>query len=146
MYKNRGKREVGRRVVTGILLLAVILGGESGMAADEPKQAALVVQFGDGRVETRCITFEEDEIRGTDLLDRSGLEMVVDVSSGLGVTVCQIEGQGCAYPTEHCFCQCMGGGECAYWNYFFRETGEGPWSYSALGAALRKIGDGSVEA
>jgi len=40
----------------------------------------------------------------------------------------------------------MGGGECAYWNYFYREPGETEWIYSALGAVLRKVQPGSVEA
>jgi hypothetical protein len=53
---------------------------------------------------------------------------------------------GCVYPTEPCFCQCMGGGECAYWNYFYRDPGDTEWIYSALGAVLREVRPGSVEA
>jgi hypothetical protein len=115
--------------------------------ADEPSQAGLVVQFDDGRVETRCVAFAEKEITGADLLlAYSGYDIIVDVSSGMGITVCQIEAQGCSYPAEHCFCQCMGGGDCAYWNYFYREPGSSEWTYSALGAVLRKVQHGSVEA
>lgn len=115
--------------------------------ADEPSQAGLVVQFGDGRVETLCVSFAEKEITGADLLlAYSGFDTIVDASSGMGITVCQIEAQGCPYPTQHCFCQCMGGGECAYWNYFYREPGSVEWTYSALGAVLRKVQHGSLEA
>jgi hypothetical protein len=114
-------------------------------AADEPNQAGLVVQFEDGRVETRCVSFEGDQITGADLLALSGLDAIVDPSSGMGVTVCQIQGEGCPYPAEPCFCQCMGGGDCAYWNYFFRDVGEANWTYSALGAAIHKTKPGSVE-
>lgn len=113
--------------------------------ADEPNRAGLVVQFGDGQIETRCLTLESDEISGADLLIRSGLDLVVDASSGMGITVCQIEGEGCTYPAEPCFCQCMGGGECAYWNYFYRDPGADGWTYSPLGAILRKVKPGSVE-
>jgi hypothetical protein len=109
-------------------------------------RAGLVIQFDDGRAETRCVTFEGDEIRGADLLAQADLEAIVDVSSGMGVTVCQIAGEGCAYPAEPCFCQCMGGGECSYWNYFYLEPGEREWTYSALGAAMRQVTPGSVEA
>jgi hypothetical protein len=63
----------------------------------------------------------------------------------MGITVCQIEGEGCAYPSEACFCHCMGG-DCAYWNYFYRDPGQAEWTYSALGAVLRKVSPGSVEA
>ena len=130
-----------------LLLLLATFGLPGATMADEPNQAGLVVDFGDGRVETRCISFDEDEITGADLLlTYSGFEMVIDASSGMGITVCQLEGEGCAYPSEHCFCQCMGGGACAYWNYFYREPGSSEWTYSALGAVLRKVRHGSVEA
>ena len=131
----------------GFLVLLAAIGLPGVAAADEPSQAGLVVQFGDGRVETRCVTFEEKQITGADLLlTYSGFEAIVDASSGMGITVCQFEGEGCAYPSEPCFCQCMGGGECAYWNYFYREPGTSEWTYSALGAVLRKVQHGSVEA
>ena len=130
-----------------LLFLVATLGLPGATMADEPNQAGLIIEFGDGHVETRCIPFDEEEITGADLLlTYSGLDMVIDASSGMGITVCQLEGEGCAYPSEHCFCQCMGGGECAYWNYFYREPGSSEWTYSALGAVLRKVRHGSVEA
>ena len=130
-----------------LLFLLAALGLPGATFADEPSQAGLVVQFGDGHVETRCVAFQEEEITGADLLlIHSGFDTIVDASSGMGITVCQLETEGCAYPSEACFCQCMGGGECAYWNYFYREPGSSAWSYSALGAVLRKVRHGSVEA
>ena len=129
-----------------LLFLLAVLVMPAATFADEPRQAGLVIQFGDGHIETRCVSFEE-EITGADLLlTYSGFDTVVDVSSGLGISVCQIETEGCLYPTQHCFCQCMGGGDCAYWNYFYREPGSDQWTYSALGAVLRKVQHGSVEA
>ena len=136
-----------RRFLGGLVFLLAALGLPGATVADEPSQAGLIVEFGDGRVETQCITFEEEEITGADLLlAYSGLDVVVDASSGMGITVCQLESEGCAYPSEPCFCQCMGGGACAYWNYFYREPGSSEWTYSALGAVLRKVRHGSVEA
>ena len=130
-----------------LLFLLATVGLRGAAVADESSQAGLVVQFADGRVETRCVTFEEEEITGADLLlTYSGLEAIIDASSGMGITVCQLEGEGCAHPSEACFCQCMGGGDCAYWNYFYREPGSSEWTYSALGAVLRKVRHGSVEA
>jgi hypothetical protein len=137
-------RTVGLLALSLLLLAALSLPNLA--AAEELNQAGLVVQFGDGRTETRCVAFEESEITGAELLTRSGLDLSVDASSGMGITVCQIEGRGCAYPAEPCFCHCSGGGECAYWNYFFRDPGASGWSYSALGAILRKAKPGSVEA
>jgi len=138
------QRSVLRWVLLAVLVAATGLPGA--ILADEPKRAGLLVQFDDGRVETRCVEFETDEISGADLLTRSGLEAVVDVSTGLGITVCKIEELGCDYPAEHCFCQCMSGADCGYWNYFTRDPGETQWTYSALGAVLHKSQPGSVEA
>ena len=114
--------------------------------ANEPQQAGLVVQFEGGRVETYCLAFDGDQIAGDDLLDLSGLELVIDPSSGMGITVCKIEELGCDYPAERCFCQCMGGEPCAYWNYFYRDPGAEEWVYSPLGAVLRQVRPGAVEA
>jgi hypothetical protein len=100
----------------------------------------------EGRVETRCVTLERDGISGAELLARSGLSAVVDPASGMGLIVCQIEEVGCAHPAEPCFCQCMGGGECIYWNYFFKDPGQAEWTYSGLGAAMHQVNAGSVDA
>ena len=128
-----------------VLWLAMVI-LPSGAAAGETNRVGLVILFGDGRVESQCVAFEQEEITGADLLAHSGLDMIIDASRGMGITVCSIEGVGCMYPTDPCFCQCMGGGECAYWNYFYRDPGETDWTYSALGAVLRKVRPGSVEA
>ena len=111
-----------------------------------PNRAGLVIQFENGRIESRCLTFAEAEISGIDLLLSSGLEVVLDSSRGMGVAVCQIEGVGCAYPAQTCFCQCMGSGLCRYWNYYYRDPGQSTWTYSALGATLRTVRPGAEEA
>jgi hypothetical protein len=115
------------------------------VSAQEANQAGLVIQYGEGQIETLCITFDEDEITGDELLARSGLDLVLDASRSMGVTLCRVEELGCDYPAEHCFCQCMGGGDCNYWNYFYRDVGADAWTYSALGTRLRKIQHGAVE-
>ena len=114
--------------------------------AGEPNRAGLVVLYGDGRVEARCVPFEQESISGADLLAKSGLDVAIDASSGLGITVCRIEGQGCNYPAERCFCQCSGSGSCAYWNYFYRDPDQLGWAYAALGALRHQARPGSVEA
>lgn len=138
-------QRVARRAAWQFLLLIAAMW--PGLAfAQEPSQAGLVIQFDGDRVQSYCITFEGDEISGSDLLSRAGLDLIVDSSTGMGITVCQIADLGCAYPGEHCFCQCRGGGECAYWNYVYRDPGESRWVYSALGAVMRHVKPGSVEA
>ncbi len=110
--------------------------------AQEPHRAGLVVQFGDGTVLTRCITFTEDEISGEELLRRSGLRVLFDYMTGLGTRVCQIEDEGCEVPNEDCWCQCQST-PCFYWNYFY--VAEGRWRYSNVGCGARKVRDGDIE-
>jgi hypothetical protein len=153
------KARAGRSLLTrtwGRLLAIAVLAALAGLSGIEPGRAAiaqpesgrsgLVVRYEDGRVETRCVELQAAEVTGADLLAQSGMDTIVDASSGLGITVCRIEGQGCDYPAQPCFCQCSGTGPCAYWNYFYRDAAESEWTYAPLGALLRKVKDGSVDA
>lgn len=144
-FPAEGKRAL-MQVCQGWLVLTLALLRPGLVGADEPNRAGLIVQFADGQTETLCVEFEGEEITGADLLVRSGLEAVVDPSSGLGIIVCRLEGQGCDYPAEACFCQCSGSGPCAYWNYFYREPGQDSWTYAALGALRHQVRSGSVDA
>lgn len=114
--------------------------------ADDPNRAALVIQYSDEHLDTRCLDLDDGQTTGADLLLFSGLEVVMDTVSSMGVTVCQIQEVGCTYPTEPCFCQCMGGSGCVYWNYYYRDPGSQEWTYSPLGALSRKVHPGSAEA
>ena len=128
----------------GLLLAVALL--SIPVRADEPAGVGLVIQMESGEVVTRCIESEDNELSGADVLIHSGLDVVLDTGSGMGVIVCQIQGEGCAFPGEPCFCDCMGGDECTYWNYFYRDPGGSEWVYSVFGAAGRHVKPGSVEA
>lgn len=143
------------RIVRCLLLLGALLTGlvagsapRRAMATpaagqDGPYHAALVVQFADKTVETRCVAFSEPTITGADLLARSGLRTVLDYNAGLGGAVCSINNQGCAFPRESCFCRCQGA-ECEYWAYYAWENDA--WRYSSVGASNRQVADGALEA
>lgn len=134
-------------MLRGLAILLLGIMSLPGLAlANGPNQVGLVIQFDGERVETFCLDFQQDEIKGADLLLLSDLDVVMDTAGNMGVTICQIEELGCVFPAEHCFCQCMDGDDCAYWNYYYRDAGETDWIYSPLGAALRKVKPGSVEA
>jgi hypothetical protein len=103
-----------------------------------------VVVHGDGSIETACVEFAGTEIRGYELLQLSESEEIVDASNSMGVLVCSIDGQGCAFPEEDCLCQCRGIGACTYWAYFTRAPGE-EWVYSPLGASAQPVRSGDLE-
>ncbi len=109
------------------------------LTAQGSNQAALVVRFGDDSVQTRCVTFDEPQISGYELLLRSGLPIIADVQ-GMGALVCSIDGTGC--PAHDCLCQCRGS-SCVYWSYWHQV--DGTWQYSSAGASIYPVRHGSVE-
>jgi len=115
---------------------------QSSAGAQTAHHAGLVIVFGDDRVETLCIEFTEDEIRGAELLRRSGLPVVLSGFGGLGSGVCRIDDVGCSDPAD-CFCQCRGA-ECSYWAYYALE--DGAWEYLPVGASQRRLHDGDADA
>lgn len=136
------------RGVRAVLVFGALLGGFLSPpslqgAAEGPQRAALVVVFGEGQIEARCVEFAEAQVSGTDLLRRSGLAVVLSETKGLGAAVCAVEGVGCQFPAEDCFCRCRGA-ECRYWTYWRWEGGK--WVYSGLGASSRLLGDGDMDA
>ncbi len=122
--------------------MGLFLAGIIRVRAETPHRAGLVVQHGDGSVQTQCITFPEDSISGLDVLQRSGFDLNVDAGNSMGATICRLDNEGCSFPQEDCFCQCTGS-DCVYWSYWRQENGE--WVYSNLGASNTKIHDGDVE-
>lgn len=102
-------------------------------------RAGLVVDYGDGRVFTACVTFTETHITGLDLLERAGLPLVTD-----GGAVCRIGDTGCPAGAP-CFCACMSPPPCLYWRYWTQEPGAITWTFSAVGAAGRRLQDGAVD-
>ncbi len=130
---------------TIFFMLLLVLGLTSAPGAQAqgtpPHRAGLVIRIGDGTVQTRCVSFSEPSISGADLLTRSGLPIVLDVSSSIGAGVCKIGPLGCNRG-QSCFCQCEGS-TCAYWQYFHMQNGS--WKYSNVGAAVYQVTDGAVD-
>jgi hypothetical protein len=107
-------------------------------AAQTESRAALIVQFGDGSYTTRCVSFAGDSVAGLELLMRSGLRVAL-----WGGAVCEIQGEGCSFPAEPCFCECQGP-SCQYWSYWhWQDTG---WTYSQVGSGDYRVHDGDFEA
>jgi hypothetical protein len=123
-------------LVTLTLAVAAVAQAQGG-----ERRAGLVVQYGDGSVATACVRFAEEELTGLQLLERSGLPIVVQ-SGGIGAAVCKIGPDGCDYPAESCFCK-RDGARSIYWAYY--SLSGGSWSYSNLGVASTRVRDGEVQ-
>ena len=107
-----------------------------GPTAGTPNRAGLVVRFGDGSVQIRCVVFTEDRIGGDELLLHAGVRPVF----GPAQEVCAIGGQGC--PADDCFCQCPFP-DCQYWGYYHLE--KDGWRYADAGAGFYEVSNGAVE-
>lgn len=114
-------------------------------AGEDVNQAGLVIQHGNGQITTACVAFSEASISGEELLLRSGLEYSIDAGNPMGTLVCSLDGEGCDFPAQDCFCRCRGAGGCRYWAYF-NQTDSGEWRYSPLGASVRNLEHGDMDA
>jgi hypothetical protein len=104
----------------------------------QQQRATLIIQFSDESHITHCVSFGPDGITGLDLLRRAGLEVAT-----WGTAVCRIEGTGCDYPRERCFCQCLSP-PCRFWSYWLWQDGR--WVYSQIGAGQHQVRDGDAQA
>lgn len=127
-----------------VIWLALWSGPGLGAAsADGPIRVGLYIQYADGSSFTQCVELDRLEATGLDVLRAADLDLVFETGGSLGTAICKIEGTGCDYPAQDCFCQCPGN-PCSYWTYWYIE--EGAWRASPLGASARSVGDGDVEA
>jgi hypothetical protein len=108
-------------------------------------RAGLVVQFGDGRVETACVELGADgTATGLEVLLASGLDVQATDNQSNRAAVCKIEEDGCNRPGNTCFCQCNQSEEtCNYWAYFHLENGN--WQYGGITPSSYTVQPGAVE-
>jgi len=136
---------------TAVLLLALAAALLTGCAPVSPTEAppagraALIVVGSGGDPRQACVTLEGGETTGRELLEGSGLPVVLDDRNAMGALVCSIDSLGCDDPAEPCFCQCEQLGNCTYWAYFVR-TPPGDWTYSAQGVSAQPVRPGEVHA
>ncbi len=133
------------KIMLLLAFLLLALGWQSSRA-QEINRAGLVVRFGDGSVVTACVQFTAESVSGADIIRFSGMDVIVDPSSGFGEAVCKISAginsDGCDYPLDDCFCQCQGV-DCVYWAYYHLK--DNAWEYSGRGASNYQVRNGDVE-
>lgn len=145
MMAKRGQALVIVFLTTLLIGATLVLGTVTLYArgtAERVKHAGVVVQFGSGQVENKCVEFNEGSLSGLELLDRAGFDTKVDAGNAMGVAVCKIGKDGCNFPTKPCFCQCQGE-SCTYWSYW--RMVDGAWQYQANGASNTANHNGDLE-
>lgn len=133
MQSKKLWRIVGWAGLLGLLLALPVLA-----APAESHRAGVVIDYGDGRVNTYCVIFTEPTLTGYELLQRTGVE-ITSVFEANGVAVCRLGGSagaGCA--ASNCFCQ----SPLKYWSYWNQQGGT--WVYSNVGASSAQVSAGTV--
>lgn len=120
-----------------LLTLAVPPPATPSAVASRQHRAGLIVQTGEGEAITQCISFEEEQISGLALLERSGIPFAAVNDEGYGAFICGIAGTGC--PAERCLCAYPP----RYWQYWLLEP-DG-WRVSPVGASGRVVRNGDVD-
>lgn len=120
-----------------VALLLLTLAVPPSAAASRQYQAGLIVQTGESEAITQCISFEEEQISGLALLERSGIPFAAVNDKRYGAFICGIAGTGC--PAERCLCAYPP----RYWQYWLLEP-DG-WRVSPVGASGRVVRNGDVD-
>jgi hypothetical protein len=113
--------------------------------AQEASAAGLIVNYGDGRVSYVVVPFEEEQINGVELLERSGIDVVTVGFGGMGDAVCQIDDTGCS--VDDCrsrMCQ-TSDRESPFWQ-FSKLSDDGEWQFVSTGASGARVQDGDIYA
>ena len=103
--------------------------------------AALLVLFGPDDFITECIPLPGD-MTAFDLVTASSMGVIMETDEDGDSAMCSIDGTGCAYPDEDCFCQC-GSGTCLLWTDWYWDDSQ--WEVS-LSSDERIISNGDIEA
>ena len=137
------RRPVARALVWLALIAATTLIGSPANAQEpENNRAGIVIDFGDGVVESACVDLGPDgQATGEEMLAAAGFDVLMEYSP-MGGAVCKIAGQGCNYPSQPCWCECLSS-PCIYWAYNHLENGQ--WLYSTIGASIYQVHAGDVE-
>jgi hypothetical protein len=132
-------------VLGGVWLLLLPTSGRS-QTEDFPTHAGLVVQFGDGSVETSCIDLGRDgEASGEAVLLASPFEVDASYNDSDEAAICKIEDDGCTFPGSTCYCQCSRQEDepCEYWSYYHLVAGD--WEHGGLSVSDYTVQAGDVE-
>jgi hypothetical protein len=113
-------------------------------AAYADGNAGVVVEHGDGSIDTYCVAFRGDSISASELLAKAGIPDVQWNGS-----VCAIgsdPAEGCFQPHDYASCYCKSYPPTnTYWAFFTQRSDQG-WIYSPLGIQSAAAHNGDLQA
>jgi len=134
------------RLTTAVLALLCMLtlAAFATPAAYADGSAGIVVEHGDGSIDTYCVAFQGDSISASDLLAKAGIPDVEWNGS-----VCAIgnnPAEGCFEPHDYSSCYCKSYPPTnTYWAFFTQDNDAG-WVYSPLGIQSAVAHNGELQA
>lgn len=121
---------------------AFALSARTARAGSSGGEAGLVIQHGDGSVDTYCVGFSGDSVTGDQLLAKAGIPIVQ--FSGL---VCAVgTKEGCFQPHDFASCACQSDPPASTYWAFFTARHDQPWVYSSVGFLAARARDGEMQA
>lgn len=124
-----------------LLVFAGLTLTQNATAESPPNSAGLVIRHGDGSVSYYLVHFGEQQITGTQLLERAGVQVKMTPYAGMGEAVCRIDGEGC--PSANCFCKSYTNPS-IYWHYY-KLSNDGTWTLLPYGPDQRTVRNGDVD-
>ncbi len=128
-------------------LLVVLSGAVAALVIPSPlvaagkNRAGVIVRHSDGTVRDMCVFFDEEEISGYELLERSGITFEAE-SYGTDHAICKIGSEGCSPSHGEDCLKCK---EPNAWSYYLRNAGDSTWGYSSVGADRRNVHNGYLD-
>ncbi len=107
-------------------------------ATEPPNHADVVIDYGDGRLVVRRVTFVSPTITSLQALQLTGSDAAI-ADFDFGAAVCGIGRVGCS--VGDCFCDAN-----QFWGLLRRSPQDGQWTASQVGAADSVVNPGDVDA
>lgn len=129
-----------------LLLMGLLLPAAPTLAQSAPPdRAGLIIMQPEQAPQTYCVALDEAGTSGLQLLEQVGVDFIADYGNTMGAAICRIDGVGCNFPSQDCWCECQGA-SCVYWSYHRLAPDETAWTYAQFGASQADVLPGSVEA
>ena len=100
-------------------------------------RVGVVVNHGDGSVDTECVKIRGDSIKTITLLTRTSFDMYTQADPAYGRSICWLDGEG-SHPS------CFGDLQGRSWNLYLRKKGQDEPKIAPVGASSLVVPAGGV--